>query len=630
MSSRIALYARVSSDHQAHEGTIDSQVASLRAYCVEYQYRVEEDLIFCDNGVSGTTLARRGLDALRDKAVAGEVDIVLVWCPDRLARKHTHQLLLVEEFHRLGVEIKFANHAIAQTPEDQLLFHVQGVIAEFEREKILERSRRGKLHRARNGKVSALAQAPYGYVYLRAMNRDETRYEIHPHEAEVVRQIFTWFTEEHLSIDAIARRLTREQIPTRHQHGGWNASVLWNLLRNPAYMGRAAYQKTQVVPRTRVIKSARERGYYPKHVNSSCRPRPRDEWIYIPVPAIVSPSLFQRAQTQLAENKKFAARHRRPQRYLLSGLLHCQRCGYALYGKPSQHEKEAARQPCYYRCKGQDGYRFVTGRVCQGRPLRVELLEEVVWIHLKELLQHPEVVLAEYTQRVNAQRTGSAMVEALLRKKQKESRQQENEKQRLLDLYQAGSISLEEIAPRLQDIRARIKSIEGEVKRLEHESQQQDQHLRLVEQFAVFQKKIGQNLDHLSFEDKRRILQLLVTEIAVDSVQGEITIKHILPLDETLPLHSGSHAPSVVCASASPWAARVFSASTAATRSSAHTGAAEANNNITTIRSCLVLIASYFGRKGFSFSEERAFSYGALADIGGQERVWGINVTGLH
>jgi len=313
------------------------------------------------------------------------------------------------------------------------------------------------------------------------------------------------------------------------------------MLRNPAYMGRAAYQKTQAVPRARVIKSARERGYYPKHVNSSCRERPMDEWIYIPVPAIISSSLFQRAQTQLVENKKFAARNRHPQRYLLSGLLHCQRCGYALYGKPSHHEKDPALQPCYYRCKGQDGYLFATGRVCQGRPLRVELLDDVVWTHLTELLQQPEVILAEYTQRVNAQQTGSAMREALLRKKQKESRQQEGEKQRLLDLYQAGSISLEEIAPRLQDIRARLKSIEGEVKRLEHESQQQDQHLRLVEHFAVFKKKIGQHLDRLSFEDKRRILQLLVTEVAVDSVQGEITIKHILPIDETLLLHSRGH-----------------------------------------------------------------------------------------
>ena len=133
------------------------------------------------------------------------------------------------------------------------------------------------------------------------------------------------------------------------------------------------------------------------------------------------------------------------------------------------------------------------------------------------------------------------MVEALLRKKQKESRQQEGEKQRLLDLYQAGSISLEEIAPRLQDIRVRIKSIEGEVQRLAHERQQQDQHLWLVEHFAVFQNKIGQKLERLSFEEKRRILQLLVTEVAVDSVQGEITLKHILPIDETLPLHSRGH-----------------------------------------------------------------------------------------
>ena len=174
----------------------------------------------------------------------------------------------------------------------------------------------------------------------------------------------------------------------------------------------------------------------------------------------------------------------------------------------------------------------------------MELLDEVIWRHLTELLQHPKVVLREYAQRVNKQQTHSTLVEALLRKKQKESRQQEGEKQRLLDLYQAGSISLEEIAPRLQDIRTRIKSIEGEVQRLAHERQQQDQHLRLVEHFAVFQQKIGQSLDRLSFEEKRRILQLLVTEVAVDSVQGEITIKHILPIDETLPLHSRGHAPS--------------------------------------------------------------------------------------
>jgi site-specific DNA recombinase len=541
MSNRIAFYARVSSEHQAQEGTIGSQIASLRAYCTDQGYIVEEDLIFIDNGVSGTTLARRGLDALRDKAVAGELDTVLVLCPDRLARKHTHQLLLVEEFHRLGVEILFANHTITSTPEDQLLFQMQGVIAEFEREKILERGRRGKLHRARSGKVSALAQAPYGYVYLRAMNRDETRYEIHPPEAEVVRRIFALFTEGQLSIESLARRLTREQIPTRHRQGGWNPSVLWNMLRNPAYMGQAAYQKTQAVPRTRVIKSAREQGYYPKQVNSSCRQRPPEEWVYIPVPAIISPAVFQRAQAQLAENKKFAQRHRRPQRYLLSGLLHCQRCGYALYGKPALQQKDPTRQRCYYRCKGQDGYRFATGRVCPGRPLRVELLEEIVWEHLKLLLQQPKVVLAEYTQRVKNARTGSVTVEALLRQKRKELRQQEAEKQRLLDLYQAGGISLEEITPRLQDIRSRMKNIEGEVSRLEQEGQQQQQHLRLVEQLTAFQNKIGQNLDALPFEDKRQVLRLLVNEVVVDSVQEELTIKHVIPIDEMLPLHSRSH-----------------------------------------------------------------------------------------
>ena len=154
MQKHVALYARVSSDRQAEEGTIHSQLASLQLYSADHGSSIDADMIFLDDGFSGATLARPGLDALRDRAMMGAIDEVLVLAPDRLARNHAHQLVLVEALHRLGVEIVFINRPIAHSPEDHLLLQMQGVIAEFEREQILERSRRGKLHKAKQGQVS--------------------------------------------------------------------------------------------------------------------------------------------------------------------------------------------------------------------------------------------------------------------------------------------------------------------------------------------------------------------------------------------------------------------------------------------------------------------------------------------
>jgi site-specific DNA recombinase len=148
---------------------------------------------------------RPKLDLLRDKAVAGDIEQILMLSPDRLARKYTHQLLLVEEFKKLGVTITFANRQIATSPEDQLLLQMQGVIAEYEREKILERHRRGKLHKAQQGKVSVLSGAPYGYVYIPATETEDAHYEILEREAVIVRRVFHLLVNEQQSIGAIAR-----------------------------------------------------------------------------------------------------------------------------------------------------------------------------------------------------------------------------------------------------------------------------------------------------------------------------------------------------------------------------------------------------------------------------------------
>lgn len=186
-----ALYARVSSDQQAHTETIASQLSALRERMSIDDCLPSAEREFIDEGWSGATLMRPALERLRDAAAVGGIDRLYVHSPDRLARKYAYQVLLIDELQRSGVEIVFLNHAMGQTPEDDLLLQVQGMVAEYERAKIVERSRRGKRHKAQTGQVSVLSGAPYGYRYVNVHEGAGcARYEIVEEHAQVVRHIF--------------------------------------------------------------------------------------------------------------------------------------------------------------------------------------------------------------------------------------------------------------------------------------------------------------------------------------------------------------------------------------------------------------------------------------------------------
>ena len=533
MSKRIALYARVSSERQADEGTVDSQLGALQDYATNHGYDIDSDLVFVDNGISGTTLIRPALDRLRDKAVAGQIDRVLVLCPDRLARKHVHQLVLVEELNRLGVEIEFTNRTISQSPEDQLLFQIQGVIAEFEREKIVERCRRGKDHKARAGKVNVLVAAPYGYVYIRRTEAQDARYEIHPEEAKIVQSVYAMLTVERMSTRQIAVRLSAENIPPRRGGASWNPSTIGKMLRNPAYIGKAAFHKSKYVPRERATKQAYDHSYYPRTPNSSQRARPQEEWIYIPVPKIIDEKTFNCAQEQLKQNIRFAPRNNKKNHYLLNGLLRCKLCGYAMYGKPALSSKNKL---VYYRCLGLDRHRCQPGTTCTGHPVRAEVLDDAVWGQTRKLIEQPEIVFQEYSDRLQKKEKQELDIQALIAKKDKELRYQENEKQRLLDLYQAGRVTLDEISTRLDTIRHRVLKIQQEHALLKEGARQKHQTLQLIEQFQTFKLKFADNLDALSFEKKKQVIRLLVDEVSVDSNAQNITVKHIVPMTRNFPL----------------------------------------------------------------------------------------------
>ena len=314
---RAALYARVSSEQQAQAGTIDSQLEALRRRVAEEGLRIEAELEFVDEGYSGATLVRPGLERLRDMAAAGCVDRLYVHSPDRLARKYAYQVLLVDELSRCAVEVVFLNHGVGDSPEDSLLLQVQGMVAEYERAKILERSRRGKLHAARKGVVSVLSGAPYGYRYLVA-SRDgrEAQYEIVLEEAKVVRQVFEWIGREGCSIGEVRKRLHGNEIPTRSGKSWWDRATVWAMLRNPAYKGQAAFGKTRVGDRRPALRAQRGASAQPRRAYSSYEVAP-EAWTYIPVRPIIGEGLFEAVQERLVENRKRSRERARGARHLL-------------------------------------------------------------------------------------------------------------------------------------------------------------------------------------------------------------------------------------------------------------------------------------------------------------------------
>src|ERR1700690_2621757 len=259
MNKPAAIYARVSSDRQKENHTIASQTAALIEYAQKNGYSVPREWVFQDEGYSGAILMRPGLEALRDLAAEGQIAAALIYSPDRLSRKYAYQILLAEEFSRCGVELIFLKSPAGATPEDQLLVQFQGMIAEYERAQIAERSRRGKRHKARQGVINVLSGAPYGYRYVRKSDTAAAYYEVSEAEAAVVRRVYEAYTQQGLSINAIAHRLNEEQIPTRTGTTRWERSTVWGLLRNPAYQGRACYGKTELRPRQRITRPLRKR-----------------------------------------------------------------------------------------------------------------------------------------------------------------------------------------------------------------------------------------------------------------------------------------------------------------------------------------------------------------------------------
>ena len=522
-----ALYARVSSDRQKENHTISSQVAALVEYADNHGYLVPPEWRFQDESYSGATLLRPGLEALRDLAAAGHIQAALVFSPDRLSRKYAYQVLLTEELSRCGVEVVFLKAPSGQTPEDQLLVQFQGMIAEYERAQIAERSRRGKRHRAQQGSINVLSGAPYGYRYIKKSDTTAAYYAVLESEAAVVRLVYEAYTQQGLSINAIARMLNERQIPTKTGTTRWERSTVWGLLRNPAYCGRACYGKTELRPRQRITRPLRQRNGMASR-NSANHERPRQDWIEIAVPALISEETFALAQEQLEQNKRHSPR-RTLEPSLLQGMLVCERCGYGLYRTSTQ---TSARRLYYYRCIGSDAYRHLKGAVCENPPVRQDQLDAVVWTEIVRLLEDPKIIQEELNRRLEAARNADPLKrrqEQLHRDHARLSKSMD----RLLIAYQDGLMSLEQLRGRMPELRRQDQAIQAELQSLETAAADQTKYLRLVETLGDFRGRLQARANTLGVPQRQKILRLLVKEVVVG--RDTITMRHSIRISTSGP-----------------------------------------------------------------------------------------------
>ena len=360
---------------------------------------------------SGFTLERPGLERVRALAAAGQVDVVLAHALDRLSRKQTHVAILVEEMEQHGVALRFVTEDFEDTATGQLLRSVKAFAAEFEREKIAERTMRGKAARARSGRLpQGTGRGMYGYSYDPSTGKRTVVTE----QAKVVRRLFTEFATGS-SIMGLCNALNDEGIPT-FAGGRWYPATVFHLLQSEAYTGRTLYRKTKVTPR----KGSRAR---------RVEPRNEADWIEIPgaTPAVVPRELFEAAQARLRDPERLR-RGRRKWNYLLSGRVRCRACGRAMVGQ-TQHQKYR-----YYRCRA--AFAGPKHEKCESKYVRADGLEDAVRAAATEVLTRPEIVMEEIRRQSAA--AGSPQNEAAEAKRR--LNELEAQRGRLLRLFQLGEI----------------------------------------------------------------------------------------------------------------------------------------------------------------------------------------------
>ncbi len=513
---RVAIYARVSTDAQEARGTMGSQLAVLRERVVSEAHELVAE--YSDEGLSGARLDRPGLDALRDGAEAGLFEGV--WClsADRLARMYAWQFIILDELSRHGVSVRFHDTPqLEDDPQARLLTQVQGVIAEYERAKIVERNRRGKLWRSRAGEV-VYWKVPYGYRRVPRTGACPAHLEVFEPEAAIVRRIFDEYVRKDISMRQIIIGLHRDGIRSPMGREYWSSASLSRLLHNEAYIGRAYYNRTELVA---------QRGQAGRHRQVR---RPRDQWIAIEVPAILDEAVFEAVERVSRDNSRWNPRRAEHGHWLLRGLVRCGHCGVGVFCHRMRGRNGTLHR--YYYCRNHDPVRAGgEHRRCPERNIRADELDTFVFEQVRDVLLRPEMLLAgEDAVSSRREPVADELLQAQLARLGRKCDAASAEKRRIVDLYQAALIGHDELLRRSMEVQNRLQELEQRRDALIAQRRELAQRNAMSERIIGFSATVASNIDKLDFDQRQKLLRLVVDQVRVRGWRVDIGLR--IPLDK--------------------------------------------------------------------------------------------------
>src|SRR3989344_7325198 len=513
----IGTYARVSTSRQEEEGTIETQLAALREFAQKNGYRIVKEYI--DDGWSGDILARPALDKLRQDAKNKVWEAVLIYDPDRLARRYSYQELVMDELREAGIEILFITVSAPKNSEDKILHGVRGLFAEYERAKITERFRLGKLRKVKEGHI-LVSEALYGYRYILKKEGIHGYYEINPEEARVVKMIFSWVADEGMTLRGVVRKLQAQGIkPRKSKRGVWSTSTLSTLLRNKAYIGEARWGSSYaVVPENPINKEK-----YRKMRKSSRKNKPEEEWIAskIPVPVIIERELFFRTRAQLEANFALCQRNRKNE-YLLAGRIQCS-CGRRRTGEGPMHGKHL-----YYRCSDRV-LSFPLSPACKERGLNARIADKLVWEKVAALMSSSELMEKQVNRWMSAKRDKALSSIGDKDAMEKQIRKLKEQEERYNKAYGAGLFAIEKLKEYTVPIRETIADLESQILKFDQLARQRNASaLPSRIEMRKFAGRAREKLHDLNFEAKRAIVVNTIEKIV--GTQQQLQVYGYIPV----------------------------------------------------------------------------------------------------
>ncbi len=501
----VSTYYRVSTSNQENEGTIETQISAVKEFAQKNGYTIIKE--YQDNGWSGDSLERPDLDQLRMDAKQKNWDAVLIYDPDRLARRGAWQEVVIEELQQLEVDVLFVTIPKPKTDEDIIMNKMRGVFAEYERMKIKERFRLGKRRKADEGHIIA-SEAPYGYTFIVKKGKRgdadflQGHYVINEIEADVVRKLFSWVADDGLTLRGVVKKLQSIGInPRKSKRGVWNTSTLSTLLRNKSYIGEGHYGASYAV----VPSNPTKKDGYRKIKKTSRKMKPESEWIKIPVLKIIDKDLFDRAGAQLESNFLRSSRNTKNE-YLFSGQIWCD-CGQRRAGEGPQQGKHL-----YYRCTDRVKS-FPLPAKCKEKGLNARIVDAMIWQKLAKLMSSPELIAKQMERWLKTQSTGSHGSVVNIQEIKKEIAKLKDQEDRYARAYGTGAITLEQFQTYTIPVREKISSFNTQIATAESESEQNEAVMPKMNEIEAFTEKASQWLCDLKFEEKKAIVRSLIDRV---------------------------------------------------------------------------------------------------------------------